>query len=328
MKITAPLDRPREAVPLIEAGASELYCGVLDQRWRRAGAFSNARHTFYGNLRNFGELRRVAATARARGTDLFLCLNDHYPEEMDALVREDIVRGLEAGVDGLILADPALICHARGLDSGCKIVLSSLAPCFNLQAVRFFCGLGVDRIVLPMGQLAQDEVRDLVRGSRPLGVEFEAFVTDTTCKNVGGFCSYHNLGIEAFFGERSARRQRRNMALLRAAVRLLPASAREATGKTLASLGRGASRACRDPLDISIVQATAQGIVRRPPLRAAPEGRFAACHRGLSSIFALLEAGVHAGKIPGRGSPSRRKLRDVLAVRATVDRASGKEGGP
>lgn len=54
MKIAAPLNRPDSALPLIEAGADELYCGVLSGEWRRRGLDPNARTGPAANLKEAG----------------------------------------------------------------------------------------------------------------------------------------------------------------------------------------------------------------------------------------------------------------------------------
>ncbi len=319
MKIAAPLDSPREVAPLISAGADELYCGVYHRAWREAGAFSNARHTFYGNLRSFAELRRVVEAAGARGVPVYLCVNDHYPGEVTTLAEADIARGLEAGIEGLVLADPHLVQAARRRDPRCRIVLSSLSPCFNLEAVRFWRGLGVDRVVLPMSQLSVAETAALTSGARSLGVEVEAFVTNTTCKNVNGFCVYHALGIETFFTAAEASSYSRALGLARAGVSVLPGGVRDAVGKTLAGMKLGAAGACREPYRVTPQWRDGQERRRGESTRAVSEGDFAANYQGLCTIPALAQAGVDAGKIPGRGSPTRRKVADVRAVLAALD---------
>jgi hypothetical protein len=320
VRIAAPLDSHRETDALIDAGADEVYCGVHDRRWKRAGRFSNARHTFYGNLDSHQELARVIAAAHARRVPVFLCLNDHYPQDVMPLVEDDLRRALDAGADGLILAEPALVRLASRVDPGCKLVLSSLAPCFNSEAVRFFHDLGVRRVVPPLAQLSPAELRALIHAGGALGMEFEVFVTDTTCKNVNGFCVYHGRGIESFFAPSQAERYRGGLALARALSRRLPARARDGTGKLLSALGLGAARACREPYRITTYAGEVGAVERGGPAEGAPEGEFAAQYRGLETLAALAREPRVVGKIPGRGALTWHKLRQVRQVRAALDR--------
>ena len=58
MKIVAPLCSADEVAALVQAGADELYCGVLDQD-ESPGFFPNARDNAASNLASFAELKRT-----------------------------------------------------------------------------------------------------------------------------------------------------------------------------------------------------------------------------------------------------------------------------
>jgi len=59
MKILAPLNSPREIRPLLEAGADEIYCGVLAREWKdrytNVGSI-NRREWSTSNLNTYQEL--------------------------------------------------------------------------------------------------------------------------------------------------------------------------------------------------------------------------------------------------------------------------------
>ncbi len=85
MKILSPLDKVDEVGALAEAGADELFCGLLTEDWHNcyiAGAI-NRRPGGGANFTRWEDLETVVQVAHDRKVPVILTLNEHYylPEQ-------------------------------------------------------------------------------------------------------------------------------------------------------------------------------------------------------------------------------------------------------
>ena len=80
MKILSPLDKPEEVEPLIEAGAEEFYCGVLEETWYIPYPVIsiNRRPAGKGHVRDFTALKKVTDRAHENNVPVFFTVNEHY----------------------------------------------------------------------------------------------------------------------------------------------------------------------------------------------------------------------------------------------------------
>lgn len=194
LRINAPLGSAAELPALAEAGANEIYCGIVPEGMSRKdeGAFLNRRPTREGNLSSFDALRDAVATAHAKGLHVSFTLNepfspdDHYPHLLG-----QAEAAVEAGVDALIVADPVLMKHLHDRRLPVRIHVSVAASCLNSAAVAFFRSLGAARIILPR-HLRFAEIAAMVR--RHPDLEFEVIVLGDPCPWDDGMCTMeHNL---------------------------------------------------------------------------------------------------------------------------------------
>ncbi len=196
MQILSPFASSAEVLPLIEAGANELYCGVMTPDWAKRFTFVgsiNLRHDKAANLSSFNELRLAVRTAEKRNVPVFAAFNAHfYSQEQMPIVLRYVKQALAAGAAGLIIADPVLIQLAREKFPGAKISLSTGQPCFNSNSLHFFKQLGVQRIVLPR-HLAVNEAVQLSRQAKRFGLETECFVLNAICPFIDGLCSFQHI---------------------------------------------------------------------------------------------------------------------------------------
>jgi len=177
MDILAPVSRPEEVEPLARAGATDLYCGVYDERWARRwglGAWPNRRGPGPGNLASPAELAEVSAEARLNGLRLHLTINSPVmgPEQERAVVAF-ARRACEAHVHGLIVANPALL----PLMPDVRLTASTLSGTHNAEGVRFLAELGAGRVILSR-QLSLAEILAIRRAVR---VELEVFILNDAC---------------------------------------------------------------------------------------------------------------------------------------------------
>ena len=105
----------------------------------------------------------------------------------------------DAGVDGVIIADPGVMSVFHQAAPEVSIHVSTQANCTNAAAARVYSSLGARRVVpareLTLGQLAE------MRRQLPEDMEIEAFIHGAMCMAYSGRCM-----ISAYLTGRSANR--------------------------------------------------------------------------------------------------------------------------
>lgn len=120
MKILIPIRNKDEIVPLIEAGASEFYCGYISERWKRTYNKENAdgilqislnnRDRDKTNFENQQELKEVVNLCERYNKIIYLLMNAKwYPENYYGEVDEYIREVSRIGIRHLIASDIDLI---------------------------------------------------------------------------------------------------------------------------------------------------------------------------------------------------------------------------
>ena len=152
MKILSPLDTPEEVEPLIEAGAGEFYCGVLEESWYNPYPVIsiNRRPAGKGHFRNFVELKKAVVQAERHEVPLFFTINEHYyTREQLPLVNDYIQMAIERGVRALIISDYGLMAALPDLADQVEIHISTGGTVFNWRTACFYRDLGATRITFP-----------------------------------------------------------------------------------------------------------------------------------------------------------------------------------
>lgn len=301
MKITAPISTPAEVEPLVRAGATELYCGVVPPDWIQRFNTSGVNRRVFGNLGGYADLERVVEKAHALDAEVFLVLNaQQYGEQhLDALT-EIGARFRSIGGNAAIVADVSLIASLAANVPELAIHVSSVATCRNVESARFFAGLGARRIILPR-DVTVAEIERIATALPDL--EIEAFVLNDGCvfeegachtvhlpMNKGGPICIDNYQFEyrAGDGERPAER----------AVRRLEKNDQDYRRWLWYRFGNGFS--------------------------VAPNGYpWGPC--GVCAMPAMHAAGVHSVKIAGREGASERKIKSVELVAQVLRRIEAGE---
>lgn len=194
--IISPISDAQEVDMLLDAGATEFYCGVLPSDWTtRHGelAWTNRRGPGKANLSSFEDLDALLKKAHARNAIVKAAMNTpaYFGEELEAAVQ--LCMALEkAGLDGLIVSDVALILALKERGLRVPITLSSVASIHSAEACRFFQDLGVSSVVLPR-HVSLDEIQTL-RDALP-DLPLEVFVLNDGCVYEEGHCATtHALG--------------------------------------------------------------------------------------------------------------------------------------
>ncbi len=285
MEILSPFSKQEEVLPLIKAGARELYCGIVTGEWEKRFTYigsSNLRHDKAANLSSFKELEQAAKTASRHAVPIFVAFNAHfYSKQQLPLVLEQVKKALSSGASGLIIADPSLIELVKAKFPNATLSLSTGQPCFNSHALQFFKQLGISRVVLPR-HLTVGEAAKLAAEAKKLGLETEAFALNAICPFIDGLCTFQHL-VE-------------------------PSQAMPQQ-----------PLACRSSFKV-----TATGSGKRKQVAVAHAriwNNTVSFDCGLCGLPFFLRAGVSSVKIAGRANSLEKKLADLAAVKQAINAA-------
>lgn len=186
-EILAPAGTEESFAAALASGADAVYLGLSE------GFNARARATAF-DLAGLPALVRRAHAANAK---LYLTVNTLvFESELPSL--EDLLRQVAAaGVDALIVQDPATALLARRVAPNLRLHASTQMTISSVEGARFAATLGVERVVLPR-ELSAKEIA-LFTSESPL--ESEVFVHGALCMAWSGQC----LTSESF-SERSANR--------------------------------------------------------------------------------------------------------------------------
>ena len=171
----------------LHAGADAVYFG-LDEGY-------NAR----ARTANFPleELRETVKMVHRAGARAYLTLNTVLFEQELPRVEEIVRRVADAGVNAVILQDPALALLAGRLCPDLELHGSTQMTITTGEAAEFAAGLGISRVVVPR-ELSVSEIRAFAAAT---SMELEVFAHGALCVSWSGQC----LTSEAWSG-RSANR--------------------------------------------------------------------------------------------------------------------------
>lgn len=192
MKILSPLDNLEEVEPLIEAGAGEFYCGVLEETWYEPYPVIsiNRRPAGKGHFRNFEDLKKAVDHSRRHNVPVFFTLNEHYyTQKQLPLVENYIKKAVAAGVKALIISDYGLLTALPELTNQVDIHISTGGTVFNWRTASFYQEMGASRITLPR-HLTLKEIKEIIKNLS--GLETTAFIFNSRCINVDGFCTFQH----------------------------------------------------------------------------------------------------------------------------------------
>ena len=186
-EILAPAGDRDALAAALAAGADAVYFGLDDGFNARARA---------ENFPSTG-LAEVVAWVHRAGARVYVTLNTLVFEPELATVEELIRRVAAAGVDAIIVQDPAVALLARGVCPALEVHASTQMTASSPLAVELLRSLGLSRVVVPR-ELSVDEIRAYRDGT---SMELEVFVHGALCVAWSGQC----LSSEAW-GGRSANR--------------------------------------------------------------------------------------------------------------------------
>lgn len=188
--LLSPFDNLEETLPLIEAGADELYGGVLPDDWVSGRLSPNQRTFASAQFSSEKEFAKAVALAASRKVPVYLTMNAPLnPPEIQKKLLGLAKRAADYGVKGVIAGDPGFIVKIREAQIPLEITLSTMAGALNASAFEFFAGLGASRAVLPR-HLTLGETKEITAALPNL--TFEAFVLVGKCPNEEAHCFFQH----------------------------------------------------------------------------------------------------------------------------------------
>ncbi|CEG27968.1 peptidase U32 family protein [Bacillus sp. B-jedd] len=136
----------------------------------------------------FEEMKEGVEFARKCGARIYVTTNIFaHNENIDGL--EDYLIGLrEAGVAGIIVADPLIIETCRKVAPEIEVHLSTQQSLSNWKAVQFWQEEGLERVVLAR-ETSAEEIREM---KEKTDIEIETFIHGAMCIAYSGRCTLSN----------------------------------------------------------------------------------------------------------------------------------------
>lgn len=300
IKILSPVSRCDEVEDVIAAGADELYCGILLDDWIKGYTVSaslNRRqedNTILGtspHFKSFEELKESVEIANSHSVPVILTLNEHYySKDQYPYLFSYVDKVLEAGVDAFIIGDVAFILSLRERGIPTDIHISTAGTAFNSETVRFYQELGASRVILPR-HLTIEEIESIA--SEVSDVELEAFILNSRCANIDGFCSFQH-GLADLFPDEKVKEQYLNACMLSYEVSVYPDAKVESDSDIKEKISWERQSIW-----------SALHIDDRP------------C--GACALFEFSKIGLHGVKIVGRQNAKSKKIKDVTFIRTLID---------
>ncbi|SIQ23987.1 putative protease [Peribacillus simplex] len=176
-ELLAPAGNLEKLKIAVHYGADAVFIGGQEY-----GLRSNA-----GNF-TFEEMKEGVEFANKYGAKVYVTTNIFaHNENIDGL--DEYLEGLqEAGVHGIIVADPLIIETCKRVAPNLEIHLSTQQSLSNWKAVQYWKEEGLERVVLAR-ETSADEIREM---KEKVDIEIEAFVHGAMCIAYSGRCTLSN----------------------------------------------------------------------------------------------------------------------------------------
>lgn len=178
VELLAPAGNLKILKAAVDSGADAVYCGLT---------VFNARI----NAENLtlGQFEDGVDYAHARSSKVYLTVNtlvnDSEREDLFAAVS----KACEAGADGLIVQDLAVLKMLRGAFPDVRINASTQMNIYSRDQFKELSKLGVNRVVLPR-ELSMDEISSRVHIAAKYGIDCEVFAHGAVCVCASGLCLF------------------------------------------------------------------------------------------------------------------------------------------
>lgn len=179
-------DTPDRIAEYVANGAEEFFAGFIPKEWlEKYGWEVCPNRRSLGGGYNYTQVSELEVTAREihrLGKRLNLAVNAHDNglERLEG-IRYTMEMMEQFEPDGYIIADPSVMLSMKKWGIDRPIHLSTGVGCFSSDAVRFFCEhFDVRRVVIPR-KMTLNEMRRMIENLSDLKVEFEVMIIGYRC---------------------------------------------------------------------------------------------------------------------------------------------------
>jgi putative protease len=189
-KILAPIKAYTGAVRVVDAGADEVYCGVMTPGLEEFELYRGAST----EIPTYDEFHKVTEYAHSHGVKVFVTINQPFIiDSMEKTMAKHIRRCVEGGADSLIIGDLGMLQLVKEVTDDVGLCASTYLSATNREAAKFLKRAGFSRVVLerhvPLEQIAEI--------TRDVDIEVEAFVHGSGCSNINVNCYFYHYKFPA-----------------------------------------------------------------------------------------------------------------------------------
>jgi hypothetical protein len=176
MKIQLGIGSKKDLLEFINKGVDEFYIGI-----------ENIPGHLYGSnhIANLREVLEIIDIVHSNKKKLFVVANEVRGDLFNKTIKtiDELVHNQ---IDGIIIRDIAVLETLKKKNIKIYLILSSLALCFNKDCLKFYKGLGINRIALPE-HITYQEAEPIINNK--IGIDTEMFLTAREfCLVLNGFC--------------------------------------------------------------------------------------------------------------------------------------------
>ncbi|MDQ1280289.1 MAG: family peptidase [Thermoproteota archaeon] len=180
-KLLSPIRSYEGAVRVVNAGADELYCGVIVPEMRDFVLYRGPKT----DIPTYNELGQVVRYAHDHHVSVGVTVNNPFmTEKMEVPLRKHIRACVEQGVDAFIVGDIGVLSIVKDIAPNIKTWASTYLASTNFETVDFLSELGFNRVILER-QLTINEITEIAHKSK---IEIEVFIHGAGCSNINGKC--------------------------------------------------------------------------------------------------------------------------------------------
>lgn len=290
-QIVAPVCSLEEIDSVMQAGADEVYFGVMTEKWVEQygnADFITRRQGENAHFTSFDDLSEIADRAdryRCRAT---LALNARYTERQLPYIHEILAQWEERGGRSVMVSDLELLLWLKDKNSKLKRHLSVMAGVFNSRSVDFFKSLDVASVVLPR-EMSVAEMEQLLKNANK-EIEYEAIVMFQKCQFIDSFCGFFH------------------------AFNYRPHLVHGYTGTRSSLLVINNYTPCHDGHGCRL-----RYVFNGKMIRHAANNDYTTPYCAACMLSTLSKAGVHHFKIAGRGYPLELVVKSIRFIRQIID---------
>ncbi|MDR2921662.1 MAG: U32 family peptidase [Tannerella sp.] len=192
-RIVAPICSVDEIEPVLEAGASEVYFGIMPEKWEREYGsmdFITRRQNRQAHIASYDDLKEIVHIVNDRNATATLVLNAGYSSNQIPFVFEILKQWETCGGHAVMVYDIEILLWLNSTGSKLERQLSVMSGVFNSHSIDFFKQFNISRVVLPR-ELSLSEIDEFVR-SAGQEVGYESIVMFQKCEFIDAFCQFYH----------------------------------------------------------------------------------------------------------------------------------------